>query len=211
MGFKKSTSRILHNLNEKLKPKMILDVGCGERIYEHIFSNSNYLGIDVEISGRTSEQKLADTYYDGTNIPYESEVFDLIICTEVLEHCEDTEKLMREIHRVLKKGGKLFVTAPFIWGEHEVPYDFVRFTTYGIKKYLKEAGFKIINFYKDYEGFNAILKLVASEIVFGLNNKRGVRFYASYIVIFLAIKFIEKILRIKAHRIYLTNQIIAEK
>ena len=79
---------------------MILDVGCGSRIYEHIFSKSNYLGIDVEISGRTSKQKLADQYYDGVNIPYESAVFDLIICTEVLEHCEDTEKLINEIYRV---------------------------------------------------------------------------------------------------------------
>ena len=211
MGFKKSTSKILHNLNEELKPKMILDVGCGSRIYEHIFSKSNYLGIDVEISGRTSEQKLVDEYYDGVNIPYDSALFDLIICTEVLEHCEDSEKLISEMYRVLKKGGTLFITTPFMWGEHEVPYDFRRFTSYGLKKYLKKAGFKIITFSKDYEGFKAILKLVASEIVCDLNNKKYIRFYISYVVIFLAIKFIEKILRIKANRIYLTNQIIVEK
>jgi SAM-dependent methyltransferase len=120
-----------------LKKKDILDVGCGSRPYEVLFSTNDYAAIDVEGGGHKKDDKLPDQYFDGQNIPYEDGVFDAAICTEVLEHSPEPEKLVAEIARILKSKGKLYVSVPFVWYEHEVPYDFRRFTSYGFKKLLE--------------------------------------------------------------------------
>ena len=78
------------------KNKSLLDVGCGNMPYKKIVSESNsYIGIDVEVSGRSSENKNADFYFDGENIPYEDKVFDMVICNQVLEHAVEPEKLVK--------------------------------------------------------------------------------------------------------------------
>ncbi len=119
-----------------LKKKDVLDVGCGSRPYEVLFSGNDYAAIDVEGGGHKKEDKLPDQYFDGLNIPYDDGVFDAAICTEVLEHSPEPEKLVAEIARILKPKGKLYVSVPFVWYEHEVPYDFRRFTSYGFKRLL---------------------------------------------------------------------------
>jgi len=118
--------------------KKILDVGCGLKPYESLFFTHEYIGIDVE-SGYWSEvDKKTNTYFDGINIPFDNNSFDVVLCTEVLEHASDPDKLLKEIFRVLKDDGILYLTVPFVWNEHEVPYDFRRFTQYGIKKMLND-------------------------------------------------------------------------
>lgn len=211
MGFKKSTAKILSENRIFVKSGRILDVGCGNRIYEYIFPEAEYIGIDIEISGRDANEKLPDIYFDGTNIPFEECYFDFIVCTEVLEHCEDPKRLIEEMYRVLKFEGRALITTPFLWGEHEIPYDFRRYTSYGLKKYLLGANFKIIDFKKDYPGFSSLLKIAASELLNSIGDKKSPRFLFSYLLIYIAFKFIEKVLRVKASRIYLTNQILIEK
>lgn len=66
-------------------------------------------------------------------MPFEEGSVDAVLCTEVLEHCEDPFQAMREIRRVLKPGGLLLVTSPFLWpwhGTHDYR-DFWRFTHQG--------------------------------------------------------------------------------
>ena len=211
MGFKKSTAKILSENRLFVNSGRILDVGCGNRIYEHIFPEAEYIGIDVEISGRDDNQKLPDIYFDGTNIPFEEGQFDFIVCTEVLEHCQNPKKLLNEMYRVLKSGGRALITVPFLWGEHEIPYDFRRYTSYGLKKNILGANFKIIDFKKDYPGFSSLIKIAGSELGNSLGYKKSPRFLFSYLIIYIAFKFIEKVLRVEASRIYLTNQITIEK
>ena len=195
-----------------LKDGKILDVGCGKKIYRNIFPENEYLGIDVKVSGRKNEEKYADMYFDGENIPFEDNYFDFIICTEVLEHCTNPSKLISEIYRVLKAKGRALITVPFIWGEHEIPYDFRRYTSYGFKKDIKKVGFKIIKFQKDYKGFDSLIKVSLSEVKNQTgNSKLNIRLKLSRIILLASYKFIEYFLRIEAKRIYLTNQIIVSK
>jgi len=142
----------------------VLDVGCGERPYENFFSHCTYLGIDVETSGRHIQYKKPDRFFDGKAIPYEDAHFDAVICTEVLEHSMEPDILVGEMNRVLKPKGLLFVTVPFIWGEHEPPYDFRRYSTFGIKKLMAQAKFNLVHLGKLTRGVGAIEKLVNSEI-----------------------------------------------
>lgn len=142
----------------------VLDVGCGLRQYEDCFSHCTYLGIDVEESGRPAEDKRPDQYFNGLDIPGDAERFDAVICNEVLEHCIDPGRLLSEMHRVLKPGGRLLITVPFIWGEHEAPFDFRRYSHFGIEREVRRAGFEVEQVDKLVEGIDAVAMLVHSEI-----------------------------------------------
>jgi SAM-dependent methyltransferase len=195
------------------KNSKILDVGCGSKPYEKLFQNCSYLGIDVEVSGRN--EKFADKFYDGINIPYPDEQFDAVICTQVLEHCKEPKLLGAQIHRVLKKDGLLLITVPFIWGEHETPYDFRRYSSFGIQKLILDLNFSPVSFSKVSYGIDAIRVLVNSEIhhskvrtpITGFKNNLKIRIAER--LWHLVLKLWKSLYQFD--RIYLDNVIIAKK
>lgn len=92
--------------------------------------------------------KHADVYYDGKTLPFGEASCDGVLCTQVLEHVPDPEALLREIGRVLKPGGTVVLSAPFFWQEHEQPFDFFRFSTFGMRQLLSRAGLEEISIEK---------------------------------------------------------------
>jgi ubiquinone/menaquinone biosynthesis C-methylase UbiE len=110
----------------------LLDVGCGEMPFRFaLHADVRYTGIDVEEAlafGMMGDEAICA--FDGRTIPFPDDHFDNILCTEVLEHAEQPERLMAEMHRVLKPGGFLLLTVPFAARVHHAPYDFHRFTRY---------------------------------------------------------------------------------
>lgn len=150
------------SLQTKWESKKILDVGCGIKPYESLFKNSDYIGIDVEESGHKNEYKKVDKYFDGKNIPFDDNMFDLVICTQVIEHNLDYKDLLTEIYRVLKRDGDLLLTAPFVWNEHEIPYDFFRFTQYAHRNILRQQGFNIVKLEPTTKFFATIGQLISA-------------------------------------------------
>ena len=120
-----------------------LDLGCGLKPYLSSFSHAHYTGIDVQVSGADLDMKAPDLYFDGVSIPFPDEHFDGILCTQVLEHAVDSESLLYECNRVLKPAGSLVISVPFIYREHEQPFDFRRFTSFGLVKSLERNGFVV--------------------------------------------------------------------
>ncbi|MCX6782228.1 MAG: methyltransferase domain-containing protein [Candidatus Magasanikbacteria bacterium] len=123
--------------------KSVLDVGCGIKPYKDLFIGNNYVGMDIKGGGHADFAKNADYYYDGKNFPFENEKFDVIFCTQVLEHSDEPGMIITESYRVLKTGGIIICSAPFVYPEHEVPFDYLRFTKYGLEKMFLMCGFKI--------------------------------------------------------------------
>jgi SAM-dependent methyltransferase len=146
-----------------------LDVGCGTKPYETIFlkNGAKYTGIDVDVSGRDATLKMPHLIFDGINIPYPDNYFEGVICTQVLEHVIDEKKIIQEIFRVLKPKGKIVISVPFCYSEHEKPYDFRRFTSFGLKHSFEKAGFVNLVLYKE---LSAIQTLATLFSVYVSNN-----------------------------------------
>jgi len=120
---------------------LVLDAGCGEAPYRHLFAHTRYESADFMKSDRMYNSEI--TYIcDLAKIPVKRARFDYIICNQVLEHIPEPGAVMEELYRVLKPGGKILFTAPLFYQEHEKPYDFFRYTQFGWKKLLGDAGFQ---------------------------------------------------------------------
>ena len=133
-----------------------LDVGCGLKPYKHNFSKCSYVGIDVKVSGSQPSAKEPDLYFDGELLPFADNSFDGVISTQVFEHVSNPEMLLSEVYRVLKPRGSFIIAVPLVWQEHEVPFDFYRFTSFGIKKLLENVGFTVDKVTKINRGFEAL-------------------------------------------------------
>ena len=122
----------------------LLDFGCGAKPYQALFTNvSTYIGLDYDGGGHDHTNEHVDVYYDGKTIPFEDASFDSFFSSEVFEHVFSLPEILPEISRVLKTGGKLLITCPFAWEEHEVPVDYARYTQYALYDMLQKNGFNV--------------------------------------------------------------------
>lgn len=112
----------------------LLDAGCGFKPWREFFHpNVQYVGIDYS-SEWSSPDGLASVDY----LPFPDSTFDAIICSEVLEHTRYPENCIRELRRVCKPGGLIYISTPFAFPEHGIPYDYQRLTQYFYRDVFKE-------------------------------------------------------------------------
>lgn len=141
-------------LSQIPKGLSILDAGAGEQKWKSTCEHLKYVSQDFcqyEGSGngkglQTSEWNtdMIDIVSDITDIPVEDDSFDVILCSEVLEHIPHPEMAIREFSRILKKGGQLILTAPFASLTHFAPFYFCSgFSEYWYNTNLPEYGFEV--------------------------------------------------------------------
>jgi len=199
----------------------VLDFGCGAKPYKELFSHcKSYIGVDYESAGHSHANEQIDFFYDGKTLPFTNEKFDCIFASEVFEHLFNLPEILPELNRVLKPGGKLLITCPFVWPEHEVPYDYARYTLFALTSILEKAGFKINTVDKSGNFFMAVQQMKTVFVYqhvcgkFSLNNKIPV--FAT-----IARKILIPIMNIggivgnailpKKKELYLNNIVLAEK
>lgn len=142
----------------------LLDVGCGSKPYAHLFQVDEYVGIDVEESGHNHQSSKIDKFYDGKVIPFSKEEFDWVFSSEALEHVFNIDELFDEINRVLKRGGGFAFTCPFVWDEHEQPYDFARYTSFAIEHLLSKHGFRLVKLEKSSCYFETVMQMLSAYL-----------------------------------------------
>lgn len=124
---------------------VVVDVGCGTAPYRGLFEHAKYIGIEVATGSACGSSKGgADVYFDGRHLPLPDASIDTVLCNQVLEHVFEPVPFLQEIQRVLNPGGRLLLTVPFVWDEHEQPYDFARYSSFGLRHLAKTCGFEVV-------------------------------------------------------------------
>jgi ubiquinone/menaquinone biosynthesis C-methylase UbiE len=120
----------------------LLDLGAGTKPYFDIYAPSFDRCVAVDI-GREGWRTDVDVVASADAMPFADEEFDCVICTEMLEHCPDPLSVLNEVRRVLKPGGRAFITTPFMLGLHEEPYDYYRYTPWALRALAQRAGLEV--------------------------------------------------------------------
>ena len=131
------------NLREQCSRNMrVADVGCGEQPYRALVQElgGNYTGFDIGQNRSGTVDRLGPI----TDIPAEDNAFDLVLCSEVLEHTIDSARSMSELARILRPGGRVILTTPFAYPLHEEPNDYVRVTPQAVCVLAERTGLRIV-------------------------------------------------------------------
>lgn len=119
----------------------VLDVGCGStRLRKHLGTSAEYTGIDFYSKEADVRVDIAKERY-----PFSDASFDYVLCNAVLEHVANPVFVLREIQRVLKPGGVVYVGVPFLQPYHPDPEDYRRYTQAGLKHLLEQHGFQCLH------------------------------------------------------------------
>jgi SAM-dependent methyltransferase len=120
---------------------VLYDLGAGESPYKDFFLQYADQYIAVDWAGSYHDTK-ADIAADlNLPLPIESEVADTVVSLSVMEHLCEPQTMLNEAYRILKPGGGIILQVPWQWWIHEAPYDFFRYTPYGLKYLFEKAGF----------------------------------------------------------------------
>jgi SAM-dependent methyltransferase len=146
----------------------LLDVGCGEKPYRGLFDPfvAEHVGLD-HVDTQHARDAI-DLFGHADAIPAEAMSFDTILCTAVLEHVEEPMRAIAEMHRVLRPGGVVILTAPLFWHVHEAPRDFYRYTAFGLRYLFEKAGFTVL----ELTPLSGFLVTFAQELVYYLHGNR---------------------------------------
>lgn len=126
------SSRLLHDIHDSV----VIDIGSGSNTRENVLGKNNtYCCLDYPTTNQNYQLR-PHVFGDACGLPFKSTSADAVLLLEVLEHVPSPDKALSEIHRVLKPGGRLYISVPFIYPIHDEPYDYRRFTVHGIKQLL---------------------------------------------------------------------------
>ncbi len=116
----------------------VLDVGSGRGPFHKAMGDSVRI-ISIDYNAKRGPDALGSCLA----LPFKDASFDSILCTEVLEHVPDPLQALMEIERVMRPGAHVYITAPMLWCLHYEPYDFFRFTKYGLRELVTKSGLKV--------------------------------------------------------------------
>src|SRR5690348_411278 len=124
-----------------------LDVGAADRWIEPLLpATAHYVSVDYPSTGRDMYGARPHVFGDAKALPFADASFDAVFCLEVLEHVSDPAQVVSEIARVTRPGGRAWISMPFLYPLHDAPYDFQRYSEYGLRRDLNRAGLHVTSF-----------------------------------------------------------------
>lgn len=147
LTMKKLTRPFINAFLKKYSTSAVtLDIGASGNDHREYFPHRTTLDVDAS--------KNPDVVGDAHILPFKDGSFEMVVCSEMLEHADDPRKVIAEIRRVLKPGGRVVLTTRFAFPIHDAPNDYWRFTPYGLRKLFSE--FEVIEVATDGGPFCAI-------------------------------------------------------
>ncbi len=170
-GFVSSTVR-------HLKPaSLLLDAGAGECRFKEMLKDFRYIAVDSTLGDQSWNYARIDVVGSIDHLPFPTDTFDTVICTEVLEHVAEPKIVLNELFRTLKPGGLICLTTPQGWGIHQAPYDYFRFTSYALSHLFEKVGFENVHIEPScgYFGYLANRLTVFPKMLFWQINQKWLR------------------------------------
>lgn len=122
----------------------LLDIGASDRWIEPRLAGSvTYTALDYPATGQDLYKARPDLFGNASSLPFRNNSFDVVILFDVLEHLEKPREALEDIKRVLKTDGTLLLNLPFVYPIHDAPFDFQRYTYFGLKRELEISGFVV--------------------------------------------------------------------
>ena len=148
------------------KRQSVLDYGSGDGPYKKMLTEyfDNYLAADYEVTNLKHNNRPDIAIDDNQKVNVDDNSFSCVVLSEVLEHMYKPHDALKEMKRILVPGGYIIGTVPFFMWEHEKPYDFHRYTFFGLKQMFEDNDFEIIKL--DYVGDNVgVLAYIHSKVL----------------------------------------------
>ena len=136
----KNMDKLLTDCSKYFKGRLV-DLGCGEAPYKAFFLQyaDEYVGVDWANTLHDSKAEVISNLNEG--IELDDEYADSIVSLSVMEHLCEPQIFLNESHRILRREGTMILQVPWQWWVHEAPYDYFRYTPYGLKYMFEKAGF----------------------------------------------------------------------
>jgi ubiquinone/menaquinone biosynthesis C-methylase UbiE len=151
------------NFVDKATVSKVLDLGCGDggsfEQLSAIFPNLDYHGVDIEQSPEVSRRKRTDLRfesYDGVNLPFGDDAFQMIFCKQVLEHVRFPDQLVEEVSRVLSPGGVFFGSVSQLEPYHS--HSIFNWTAFGIVQVFESHNMDVIRLAPGIDGITLTLR-----------------------------------------------------
>jgi SAM-dependent methyltransferase len=120
----------------------VLDIGCGKKPYFPYFAHNadDYVGVDIDI-----DNPMADLHAPVEDLPVEDESFDVVLCTQVLEHAGVPDQAVNELYRVTARGGRVLASTHGVQVYHPSPEDHWRWTHTGLElQFIRNAAWSSV-------------------------------------------------------------------
>ena len=129
-----------------------------------MFSDAvQYVGLDLPSGFGMSHSHRNLMLFDGSQIPIRSASIDFVLATEILEHVNDLQRLLNEVTRVLRPGGRVFMTTPWSARLHYEPFDFRRVSPHGMAQYATGTGLQL----EHVESRGGLAAVISNKILVG--------------------------------------------
>lgn len=159
----------------------LLDLGCGPRPYFDLYAPFYKRTIGADLQHSPFPKKGIDLYCEATNVPLDNDSVDTVLSTEVLHDIAEPGDFFNESHRLLRSGGTLVLTSPFVVPVVDGNYDHYRFTAQGLRYQAEKAGFEVISIEPIGDLFAVIITLAVKPVLKLFNSiSKLIRFSGFY-------------------------------
>lgn len=137
----------------------VLDIGCGPVPYYEVYKDKASEITCVDWAASVHGTEFVDQFVDLNEpgpLPFADRTFDSIVASDMIQHMKRPALFMNEIGRLLKPGGKVFLSAPFTYWMSEYPHEYFHLSEFALRHLAEEAGFEVVSL-RSYGGHADVL------------------------------------------------------